>query len=101
MDLTDDTQIETLVGSVVRHLGPLDILINNAGITGPTGAVHTIAIEDWDRTLKINLRTPFVLCRAVAASMIEKKRGKIINISSIAGKMAYPLRTPYASSKWV
>jgi len=100
MDLTDDTQIETLVGSVVRDLGPLDILINNAGITGPTGAVHTIAIEDWDRTLKINLRTPFVLCRAVAASMIEKKRGKIINISSIAGKMAYPLRTPYASSKW-
>ncbi|HYR84759.1 MAG TPA: SDR family NAD(P)-dependent oxidoreductase [Terriglobia bacterium] len=100
VDLTDDTQVEMLVASVVRDLGPVDILINNAAITGPTGAAHVIETAEWDRTLQINLRAPFVLCRAIIPSMIERKRGKIINVASIAGKMAYPLRTPYASSKW-
>src|SRR4029078_4710496 len=57
-------------------------------------------VADWDKTLQINLRTPFLLSRAIIPSMIERKGGKIINISSIAGKMAYPLRSPYAASKW-
>src|SRR6185295_12644806 len=99
-DLADDAQVASLVTSVVRDLGPIDILINNAGITGPTLAAHELPIADWDRTLNINLRTPFVLSRAVIPSMIERKTGRIINVSSIAGKMAYPLRTPYSSSKW-
>lgn len=100
VDLTADAEIEALVGAVARDFGSVDILVNNAGITGPTAAVHSVPIAEWDRTLAINLRTPFLLCRAVAPSMIEKKSGTIINISSIAGKMAYPLRTPYAASKW-
>lgn len=100
VDLTDESQIDSLVLSVVRDLGPVDILINNAGITGPTAPVHKVPIADWDRTLQINLRTPFLLSRAVVPSMIERKGGKIVNMSSIAGKMAYPLRTPYAASKW-
>jgi NAD(P)-dependent dehydrogenase (short-subunit alcohol dehydrogenase family) len=100
VDLTDDSQIDALMKSIVRDLGPVDILVNNAGVTGPTAPVGKVAVSDWDRTLQINLRTPFLLCRAVAPSMIKNKRGKIINISSIAGKMAYPLRTPYAASKW-
>jgi NAD(P)-dependent dehydrogenase (short-subunit alcohol dehydrogenase family) len=99
-DLADDAQVDSLVKSVVRDLGPVDILVNNAGITGPTGRAHEIAIDDWDKTLQINLRTPFLLSRAVIPSMIERKTGRIINISSIAGKMAYPLRSPYAASKW-
>ena len=100
VDLRDAAQVDSLILSIVRDLGPIDILINNAGITGPTAPVHQIPIEEWDHVLQINLRTPFLLSRAVAPSMIDRKTGHIINISSIAGKMAYPLRTPYASSKW-
>jgi NAD(P)-dependent dehydrogenase (short-subunit alcohol dehydrogenase family) len=99
-DLSDDVQIDSLVSSVAWDLGPVDILINNAGITGPTLPVRDVPTADWDKTLNINLRTPFLLSRAVIPSMIERKSGKIINISSIAGKMAYPLRSPYAASKW-
>lgn len=100
LDLCDEAQIDSLVLSIVRDLGPIDILVNNAGITGPTAPVHKVPIADWDHTLQINLRTPFLLSRAVAPSMIERGGGKIVNMSSIAGKMAYPLRTPYAASKW-
>jgi len=99
-DLSDEFQVDSLVKSVLRDLGPVDILINNAGITGPTLPAHEVPVSDWDQTLAINLRTPFLLSRAVIPVMIGRKSGNIINISSIAGKMAYPLRTPYASSKW-
>jgi NAD(P)-dependent dehydrogenase (short-subunit alcohol dehydrogenase family) len=99
-DLSDEFQADSLVKSVVRDLGPVDILVNNAGITGPTLPAHEVSIGDWDQTLRINLRTPFLLSRAVIPPMIERRRGTIINISSIAGKMAYPLRSPYAASKW-
>jgi NAD(P)-dependent dehydrogenase (short-subunit alcohol dehydrogenase family) len=100
VDLTVDASIEALVQSVTKDLGPIDILVNNAGIGGPTAPAHKVAPADWDKTLQINLRVPFLLSRAVIPTMIERKSGKIINMSSIAGKMAYPLRTPYAASKW-
>jgi NAD(P)-dependent dehydrogenase (short-subunit alcohol dehydrogenase family) len=99
-DLAEELQIDSLVKCVIRDFGPVDILINNAGITGPTLPAHEISTNDWDRTLGINLRTAFLLSRAVVPSMIQRKGGTIINISSIAGKMAYPLRSPYAASKW-
>src|SRR5262245_24507971 len=99
-DLSDEAQVDSLARSVVRDLGPVDILINNAGVTGPTLPAHEVSTADWDKTLQINLRTPFLLSRAIIPSMIERRTGSIINISSIAGKMAYPLRSPYAASKW-
>jgi len=99
-DLSEEVQVDSLVRSVIRDFGPVDILINNAGITGPTLPLHEVPIADWDRTLYINLRTPFLLSRAVIPSMIERKTGNIVNVSSIAGKMAYPRRSPYAASKW-
>jgi NAD(P)-dependent dehydrogenase (short-subunit alcohol dehydrogenase family) len=100
VDLSVDMNIDSLVQTVTRDLGPIDILINNAGIAGPTAPAHQVAPADWDKTLQINLRAPFLLCRAVIPAMIARKSGKIVNMSSIAGKMAYPLRTPYAASKW-
>jgi len=100
LDLSDGSAIESLVRAISRDLGPIDILVNNAGITGPTAPVQSVAPGDWDRTIQINLRTPYLLCRAIVPSMIERKSGKIVNMSSIAGKMAYPMRTPYAASKW-
>ena len=100
VDLSMDSHIESLAHSVVRDLGPVDVLVNNAGIGGPTAPAHKVAPADFDKTLQINLRAPFLLSRAIIPSMIDRKGGKIINMSSIAGKMAYPLRTPYACSKW-
>jgi len=99
-DVSNEADVQRTMAETIKHLGGLDILINNAGITGPTLPTHEMPIRDFDRTLAINLRTPFVLSRAVIPSMIERRSGTILNISSIAGKMAYPLRTPYASSKW-
>ncbi len=103
MDLISATtpRSESLVLSVVRDLwARRHSQVNNAGIGGPTAPVHQVDPADWDKTLRINLRTPFMLSRAVIPAMIARKSGKIINMSSIAGKMAYPLRSPYASSKW-
>ncbi len=100
VDLTDDRALQETAAAVIREWGTIDILVNNAGIGGPTAPVHEMPVGGWDRTLAINLRTPFLLSRIIAPTMIKQKSGRIINISSIAGKMAYPLRTPYAASKW-
>jgi NAD(P)-dependent dehydrogenase (short-subunit alcohol dehydrogenase family) len=99
-DLTDEAQVDSTAKAVLHDFGHVDILVNNAGITGPTLPVHELPTLDWDKTLQINLRTPFLLSRSLIPSMIERRSGCIINISSIAGKMAYPLRSPYAASKW-
>ena len=99
-DLAEESQIRSLVAFTAREAGFVDILINNAGITGPTLPLHEVSTQDWDRTLNINLRTAFLMSRAVIPAMIQRKTGTIINISSVAGKMAYPLRSPYAASKW-
>ena len=100
VDLTDDGALDETSSAIINDWGTIDILINNAGIGGPTAPVHEMPVEGWDRTLAINLRAPFLLSRRFAPAMIKQKSGRIINISSIAGKMAYPLRTPYAASKW-
>ena len=100
VDLTDDGALDRTSSAIINDWGTVDILVNNAGIGGPTAPVHEMPVEGWDRTLAINLRAPFLLSRRFAPAMIKQKSGRIINISSIAGKMAYPLRTPYAASKW-
>lgn len=100
VDLTDDEAVEKMSAMLLAEGGTVDILVNNAGIGGPTAPVHEMPVDGWDQTLAINLRVPFILSRKMAPGMIAQRWGKIINISSIAGKMAYPLRTPYASSKW-
>ncbi len=100
LDLTDDEALEKMSAALLEDGETVDILVNNAGIGGPTAPVHEMPVNEWDRTLALNLRVPFILSRTLAPGMIAKGWGKIINISSIAGKMAYPLRTPYAASKW-
>jgi len=100
IDLTDDAALESMAEALLSEHASINILINNAGIGGPTAPVWEVSPPDWDRTLALNLRAPFLLSRALAPAMIRSGSGKIINISSIAGKMAYPLRTPYAASKW-
>ena len=99
-DVSDETQVDGWVRSTLQELGRADVLINNAGITGPTGSVDTLSRADWDHTLAINLTGAFLCARAVLPHMAARGSGKIINISSVAGHIGYALRAPYAVSKW-
>ena len=78
----------------------IDILVNNAGIRGPTAPVTQYPLEEWEAVVRVNLTGPFLCCRAFAPAMQKKGWGRIINISSMAGKVPYPLRSAYAASKW-
>ncbi len=99
-DVSDPDQVARLFEHADRHLGGLDVLINNAGIAGPAGPTEDCGIEDWRRTLAVNLDGAF-LCLRHAIPMIKASgAGSIVNISSTAGLYGYPLRAPYVASKW-
>jgi NADP-dependent 3-hydroxy acid dehydrogenase YdfG len=98
-DVTHAHEIQSLVDRTHRELGPIDILINNAGI-GRFGPAHQMTEADWDAVLDTNLKSVFLVTRAVAPGMIERKRGHIVNISSLAGKNAFAGGAIYCASKW-
>jgi NAD(P)-dependent dehydrogenase (short-subunit alcohol dehydrogenase family) len=99
-DVADENKIRELFEDVKRRLGPVRILVNNAGIAGPTAAVAEMKRASWDEVLAVNLTGPMLCCRAVLPDMLAQGGGKIINIGSVAGKRAYALRSPYAVTKW-
>ena len=99
-DVADLAQVDKLFEEVKRNLGGLDILVNNAGIAGPTARVEDIRPEDWERCIAVDLNGMFY-CTRKAMPMIKAARGgSIINLSSIAGRLAFPMRTPYSAAKW-
>lgn len=98
-DVADPDQVDWLFDAVKASLGGLDVLVNNAGIAGPTGPVDTLSVADWDRTMAVNINGQFY-CARRAVPWLRQSKGAIINLSSVAGRLAYPLRTPYAASKW-
>ena len=99
-DVSDPAAVEKLFGDVRKHLGGLDVLINNAGIAGPTAKVEDISIEDWNRCIAVDLNGLFY-CTRLAMPMIKAAGGgSIINLSSTAGRLGFPLRSPYAAAKW-
>lgn len=99
-DVADPAQVDSLFDDVVERLGGLDVLVNNAGISGPTGHIETLSIEEWNRTLDVNLQGSFYCMRRAMPLLKQAGGGSVINISSTAGIMGYPMRTPYASAKW-
>src|ERR1700736_1652007 len=98
-DVTRPADVDALVAKTESALGPVTILINNAGI-GVFGPAHEKSEEDWDRVVNTNLKSVFLVSKAVAPSMISRKRGDIINISSLAGVNAFKGGGLYCASKW-
>lgn len=99
-DVAQETDVDELFRAVRETLGGLDVLVNNAGIAGPTGPVEDLSLADWERTLAVNLTGTFLCTRRAVPWFKQQGGGVIINIASVAGRLGYPLRTPYASSKW-
>ncbi len=99
-DVSDLRQVDQLFADVKQHLGGLDVLVNNAGIAGPTGLVEEIKVEDWERTLAVNVNGMFYCTRLAVPMLKAAGGGSIINLSSAAGRLGMPLRSPYAASKW-
>ncbi|PAW85174.1 MAG: 3-oxoacyl-[acyl-carrier-protein] reductase [Pedosphaera sp. Tous-C6FEB] len=99
-DVADRAAVERLFAAAVRELGGLDCLVNNAGIAGPTGAVDEIAPEDWDRCIAVDLTGQFNCARLAVPLLKHSANPSIINLSSVAGKHGYPLRSPYSAAKW-
>jgi len=98
-DVTREDQISGLVRKTEQQLGPIDILVNNAGI-GVFGPLHEQTEASWDAVLDTNLKSVFLVSRAVAPEMIRRKTGHIINISSLAGKSTFAGGGIYCASKW-
>jgi NAD(P)-dependent dehydrogenase (short-subunit alcohol dehydrogenase family) len=99
-DVSNEEAVGQLVETALREFGTIGVLVNNAGIIGPTAAVTEVSREDWDHTIAVNLTGAFLCAKAVLPHMAERGRGKVINISSVAGHKGYPLRSPYSVSKW-
>ncbi|MEW5977414.1 MAG: SDR family oxidoreductase [Acidobacteriota bacterium] len=99
IDISQPDEVFELAATLQTQ-GGVDVLVNNAGVRGATLPVTEYPLEEWESVLRINLTGAFLCCRAFARQMQEKKWGRIVNISSMAGKCPYPLRSAYAASKW-
>ena len=99
-DVADRAAVETLFEDATRALGGLDVLVNNAGIAGPTAKVDEMHPEDWDRCLAICLTGQFNCARHAVPLLRRSKNASIVNISSAAGRLGFAMRSPYAAAKW-
>ena len=98
-DISDWDSVQAAAAETVKQLGGIDILVNSAGIAGPTVPVTELAIEDWNRIVAINLNGTFFTNRAVVPHMVAQNYGRIVNIASIAGKEGNPNASAYSASK--
>jgi 3-oxoacyl-[acyl-carrier protein] reductase len=98
-DVTSEGDISHAMHETERRLGPIAILVNNAGITGRAAKTWELNRDDLERVLAVNLVGPFLWCRAVMPGMLARRYGRIVNIASVAGKEGNPALGPYSASK--
>lgn len=99
-DVADPGAVDRLFDAALGELGGLDILINNAGIAGPTAPAEDIAPDDWRRTIAVDLDGAFLCARRAIPLLRAAGGGSIVNIASTAGLLGFPNRSPYAAAKW-
>ena len=98
-DMREARDIEALVEGAIRAFGRIDVLVNNAGISGAEKPVLDLERREWEDALAVNLLGPALLARAVARGMVERRQGRIINVASIAGLAPVSRLGPYCVSK--
>lgn len=98
-DVREEKEVAALVDAVRHEWEGLDVVLNNAGIAGDTGAIDEIEPESWRNTIDINLNGQFY-CAHHVAPLLRESEGILINMSSVAGRLGYAHRTPYSASKW-
>ncbi len=99
-DIGDRAAIVAMVADAATRLDGLDVLVNNAGIGGPTRSVQDLDPADWDAVLKVNLTGTFDVTRNAIPHLVRSARGVVINMASAAGRFGYANRSPYSASKW-
>ncbi len=99
VDVSDAANVDTAVAHTIEQHGSIDILVSSAGVAGPNFKTWEYPIDAWRQVIEINLTGTFLCCRAIVPGMIERNYGRIVNISSIAGKEGNPTASGYSASK--
>jgi NAD(P)-dependent dehydrogenase (short-subunit alcohol dehydrogenase family) len=100
IDVADLAALDRWIDGVLDRLGGLDVLVNNAGIAGPTALVEDVAAEEWEHCLAVGLTSHYRTCARVIPAMKVARSGSIVNISSTAGQVGLGMRAPYTAAKW-
>lgn len=99
-DISSREDIERMMAAAVEALGGLDVLINNAGIAGPTSPTEELDPAAWDMVVQVNLTGTFNVTRLAIPHLKQSGGGAVINMSSVAGRFGYPNRIAYSTTKW-
>ncbi len=98
-DVTDPASIKAALGAVVHALGPIDLLVSNAGVPGPFGPIWEVDGEEWWRAQEIHIRAPFLLMQGVLPGMVARGRGRVICVSAKAARLVAPHLSAYCTGK--
>tara|TARA_B110001454_G_scaffold66666_1_gene64882 strand:+ start:36 stop:821 length:786 start_codon:yes stop_codon:yes gene_type:complete len=99
-DASNESDVIDFFSKVLKKTKKIDALINNVGIAGPTGTLDKLESLEWEKTIRVDINSHFYFTKKAIPLIKKSKNGSIINISSTAGILGFPLRTPYAASKW-
>ena len=98
-DVSKRDSVDAMVATVLEQFGRVDVLVNNAGIAGRAAPIHEVTEDEWDTLIAIDLKSIYLCTRAVLPTMLERGKGAIVNVASVAGKEGNPNMTPYSTAK--